>query len=270
MKLLPLFPAILLLLRGAHAQGGETDFATEMTESTFKLFNPVSTATCFLVQRHPVEAVLYVVTAAHVLEKASGDKMVLVLRDPRPDGTYQRHDHDVEIRRDGKPVWTRHPQEDVGVLRLADPLPVPSPALPFSRLADDETISPKLLHIGSPVLVLTYPTRFEANEAGFPIARQGIVASHPVLPPSRHHTFIADFTTFDGDSGGPVFVEGSRHHPLVVGIVLAQFRHDETVRLEYEERTIHHPLGLGTVLQARFVRETIDLAAKAAVPAKPN
>jgi len=67
-----------------------------------------------------------------------------------------------------------------------------------------------------------------------------------------------------------VFVEGSRHHPLVVGIVLAQFRHDETVRLEYEERTIHHPLGLGTVLQARFVRETIDLAAKAAVPAKPN
>jgi hypothetical protein len=49
---------------------------------------------------------------------------------------------------------------------------------------------------------------------------------------------------------------------LLIGIVLAQFRHDERVTVEYEERNIHHPLGLGSVLHAQFVRDTIERAAK--------
>jgi hypothetical protein len=118
------------------------------------------------------------------------------------------------------------------------------------------------LHICSPLFVLTYPQRFEGNAAGFAVARQGIIASHPFLPVQRHHTFFADFTTFAGDSGGPVFVAGKDAHPLLVGIVLAQSRHDERVKTEYEERVLHHPLGLGTVLHAQFVRDTIERATK--------
>jgi hypothetical protein len=49
---------------------------------------------------------------------------------------------------------------------------------------------------------------------------------------------------------------------LLIGLVLAQFRHDEQVTTEYEERSIHHPLGLGSVLHAQFVRDTIERAAK--------
>ena len=49
---------------------------------------------------------------------------------------------------------------------------------------------------------------------------------------------------------------------MLIGIVLAQFRHDERVTVEYEERNIHHPLGLGSVLHAQFVRDTIERAAK--------
>lgn len=49
----------------------------------------------------------------------------------------------------------------------------------------------------------------------------------------------------------------------MVGVVLAQSRHDERVTTEYEERVIHHPLGLGTVLHAQFVRDLIEKAAKA-------
>jgi hypothetical protein len=116
-------------------------------------------------------------------------------------------------------------------------------------------------------MVFTYPQRFEANPAGFPVARQGIFASPPLLPAETHPTYLADFTTFAGDSGGPVFVEGADGHPLVTGIVLAQMHHDEKVKDEYEERTIHHPLGLGKVLHAQYVREMVDAASKQEEPA---
>ena len=245
------------------------DFATEMLEATFKLFHVNSTGTCVLVSREAPDESLYVVTAAHVLERTKGDTAIVVLRERLSDGTYKRRDHTVVIRRDDKPLWVRHATEDIAVLRLADPPPVPVSALPFTAIADEARFAGLGLHICSPLFVLTYPKRFEANKAGFAVARQGIIASHPFLPAQRHHTFLADFTTFAGDSGGPVFVAGTEDHPLLVGIVLAQFRHDEHVKMESEERTIHHPLGLGTVLHSQFVRDTIELAFKQdGIPAK--
>jgi secreted trypsin-like serine protease len=170
--------------------------------------------------------------------------------------------HTVAVRRGVKALWVRHATEDVAVLRLSEPPPVPVAALPLSAIADEASLTVAGLHICSPLLVLTYPQRFEANDAGFAVARQGIIASHPFLPIQAHHTYLADFTTFGGDSGGPVFVAGAQGHPLLIGIVLAQFRHDEQVTTEYEERSIHHPLGLGSVLHAQFVRDTIERAAK--------
>ena len=238
------------------------DFATEMLDATFKLFHADSTATCFFVRREPPDQSLYLVTAAHVLERTKGDTAIVVLRERKADGTYARRDHTVAIRRDGQPLWRRHATEDTAVLRLAEPAPVPVGALPVAALADEARLTAAGLHICSPLFVLTYPQRFEANGAGFAVARQGIVASHPFQPIQTYHTFLADFTTFAGDSGGPVFVPGNDGHPLLVGLVLAQYRHDEQVTMEYEERTIHHPLGLGTVLHAQFVRETIEQAAQ--------
>ena len=232
-----------------------------MVEATFKLFHPDSTGTCFFVRREEPDRCLYLVTAAHVLERTKGDTAIVVLRERRADGSYTRRDHTLAIRREGQPLWVRHATEDTAVLRLAEPPPVPVEALPWADLADEARLTAAGLHICSSVFVLTYPQRFEANDAGFAVARQGIIASHPFLPIQRHHTYLAEFNTFAGDSGGPVFVAGTDGHPLLVGIVLAQYRHDERVTTEYEERTIHHPLGLGTVLHAQFVRDTIEQAA---------
>ena len=237
------------------------DFATETLEATFKLFHKDSTGTCFFLRRE-ADPNLYLVTAAHVLERTKGETAIVVLRERRADGTYQRRDHTLPIRREGQPLWRRHATEDVAVLRLAGTPPVPVAALPLEALADEARLTAAGLHICSALFVLTFPERFEANEAGFAVARQGIIASHPFRPIQTQHTFLADFTTFAGDSGGPVFVAGADGHPLIVGLVLAQFRHDERVTMEYEERTIHHPLGLGTVLHAQFIRETIEQAAK--------
>ncbi len=256
-------PLVLAALLGALSclPASAGDFATEMLEATFKLFHADSTATCFLVRSDAPDERLHLVTAAHVLEKTKGDTAILVLREHRPDGSWVRKDHTITIRSGGKPLWTRHATEDAAVLRLRAPLPVPVAALPLSALADEARLTAAGLHICSPLFVLTYPQRFEANEAGFAVARQGIIASHPFLPVQSHHTFIADFTNFAGDSGGPVFVPGTDGHPLLLGLVVSQFRHDEKVTMEYEERVIHHPLGLGSVLHARFIRDTIELDA---------
>ncbi len=76
---------------------------------------------------------------------------------------------------------------------------------------------------------------------------------------------MIDFTTFGGDSGGPVFIADPRHsgceddeRPLVLGIVVSQLRHDEKLVIMNEERTVHHPMNLSTVVDAQFVRETIE------------
>lgn len=238
------------------------DFATEMLDATFKLYHKNSTGTCFFVRQAGEKPGLYLVTAAHVLEHTKGETAIVVLRELRPDGSYQRRDHSIVIRRDDQPLWIRHATEDTAVLRLAEEPPVPVKSLPLKDLADEARLTAAGLHICSSLFVLTFPERFEGNKAGFAVARQAIIASHPFLPIQEHHTFLADFNTFSGDSGGPVFISGTDGHPLLVGIVLAQIRHDERVKMEYEERTIHHPFGLGSVLHAQFIRDTLEQAAR--------
>lgn len=258
----------LLLLLGSCTSGpaAAADFATNVMEATFKFFHPNSTATCFLVRRSPPDAGLFLVTAGHVMETTKGETAVLVLRTRRADGAYERRDHTIAIRRDNKPLWTRHAKQDVAVLRLAANLPVPAGAIPDSALADEGRLKAAGVHICSPLFVFTYPTRFEANGAGFPVARQGIFAGPPLLPVGSHPTFLADFTTFAGDSGGPVFIADAADRPLVVGLVVAQYNNEEKSKTAFEERSVRHPLGLGKVLHAQYILETLDLAAKPAAP----
>ena len=189
------------------------DFASEVMDATFKFYDPDSTSTCILVRRPAPDTATYLITTAHTVERTKGPGAVLVLREAKPDGSYSRRDFPITIRDKEKPLWVRHDKQDVAVLKLAAPLPVPVAALAASLLADAAALKASAVHICSPLYVLTYPQRFEANGAGFPVARQGIFASPPQLPVPTHPKFLADFTTFAGDSGGPVFIEGSDAEP---------------------------------------------------------
>lgn len=248
----------LLLVQSASA----SNFATEIMGATFKLFHPDSTSTCFLLRDKTSDSTYYLVTTAHTLEKTTGEAATLVLRKQLNNGSYARHDYKIQIRKDRKELWLRHKVHDVAVLKLTGPLPVAVPALPVACLADKDRLEAADAHLCSQLFVLTYPERFEANAAGLPVARQGIFSSPPTLPSDMHPTFLADFTTFAGDSGGPVFVPTSENEtPLVVGVVLGQYHHDERIETKYEQRLMRHPFGLGIVLHARYVREVLDRVA---------
>jgi hypothetical protein len=260
------FLAFLALLPWCHLVAA--DFASEVMDATFKFYDPDSTSTCILVRRPAPDTATYLVTTAHTVERTKGPGAVLVLREAKPDGSYSRRDFPIIIRDKEKPLWVRHEKQDVAVLKLTAPLPVPVVALAASLLADAAALKASAVHICSPLYVLTYPQRFEANGAGFPVARQGIFASPPQLPIPTHPKFLADFTTFAGDSGGPVFIEGSDHRPLIVGIVLAQNHHEDKTKSAYEDRVVRYPLGMGTILHAEYVREALESAAKLPAPGK--
>jgi hypothetical protein len=247
MKARLLGSAITLCLSVAQA----AEHAEAMMRATFKLFNKDSTATCFLVRDG---ADVFLVTAAHSFEKATGETSILVLREADKDGTWKRQDKTIAIREGDRPLWSKHPQQDLAVMRVVLEVPE-NGTLPLDALKADG-----FPRFGDPVMLLTYPARVEANGAGFPLARHAVVASFPAEPMEKHPEFIIDATAWDGDSGGPIFVDGGKGKPQVVGLVTARINHVEDIKSERETRKIETPLGLSKALAASLVLETIRLA----------
>lgn len=242
----------------------EDNFAERMMHSTFKLFNSASTSTCFVVAVSEPAEQRFLVTTAHTLETMQGENAVLVLRRPTGKGDYERVDFPIAIRRDGQDLWRRHKEQDVAALLLPDELPVELEAIPFEALADSERLRDADLHVCDRLYLFTYPERLESTSAGLPIARQGIFASPPTLASKMQPTFIADFTTFAGDSGGPVFVEAEvgeykPSKPLIVGVVVGQHQQEEKFESKYESRQVKRAMGLGIVLHAMFLREILQV-----------
>ena len=252
----------LFLARGAVA----ADFPEDMLEATFKLTSPdgdgTRDATGFFVRGEAPDSSLYLITAAHVFEHIKGRAVTVVLRRPNPDGSFDRVEYPLDVRHDGEPLWVRDPKQDVAVLPVAEPLAVPVAGLPASKLADAAKLKDAGLHVCSPLFVFAFPKGVEANSAGFPVARQGIFSVPPLLSAETYPTFYADFSTYAGDSGSPVFVPTSDGHALVVGIVLGSVTYHDTAKTEYQETVIQFPLGLGVILHAQYIRDTLAAAAK--------
>jgi hypothetical protein len=260
-----------LLCTGTSAWANGPDAVAKMIDATFKVVNPKSNATAFLIacpgEDGPDSQRTVLTTAAHVFENMVGDECRIVLREKQDDGTFARKEQNLKIRSDRKPLWKKHADVDVAAMEVTVPATFSAAALPFDQLADAKAIASGDLRTGDKVASLGYPAQLESTPAGFPVLRRGVVASHPLAPVNALKTFLVDCSTFGGDSGGPVFLGQRAAHadnlakqqPVVVGMVLGQHRQTDKVTLPFEERTTHHPLGLAIVVHSHFIRETIEL-----------
>ena len=257
LRVLAILLAHGLLLLGTLTRADEA--AEQLVLATYKLANDSSTATGTVYQREIAEDTTqrYVVTAAHVFEAMKGDSCTLVSRYQREDGLYMRKDIQIPVRHEGKPLWKKHASEDVAVLLLPDDLSVES--LPFDCLATEEIL--QQVHVGDDICSAVYPERSEANPAGLPILRAGMIASHPLLPVKPHPMYLVDTNSWPGDSGGPVShktLRASNGTPLVIGIIRGMRNITDTVKeSRFVEKKIHYPLGISEVLHATLAKEVI-------------
>ncbi|MEW4452490.1 serine protease [Bremerella sp. JC817] len=260
--LLALLVSASLLTSPLHAES--EDPTTLMFRATVKLSNPGSTGTGFILT--PDEGKTFIlVTAKHVLDKTNGDETSVVFRIKTAEGEYKKQLVPLAIRKDDKPLWVNHPEQDVAAIYVTPPADADLPHLPTSLLATEEHLRTKGVHPGRKLTMLGYPHREESSEAGFAILRNGPLASFPVLPTSKTKTFYISTSIFSGDSGGPVFTtlageeEGSAEQPLIMGVVHGQRFLNDTMKGNYMTIKTHHQFGLAIIVHASFVIETLEL-----------
>ncbi len=239
------------------ARGDEA--AEKLVLASYKLAGEGSTATGVVYRRETREGKTerFLVTAGHVLEGMTGDSCNLVSRSLRDDGLYHREEIRIAIRQNGEPLWKKHAEQDLVVIRLAESVAVES--LPLDSLATEELM--RQVHVGDSVRLGVFPERSEANPAGLPILRGGVLASHPLVPVKPHAAFLVDTSTWTGDSGGAVIHEALRSPsggPLVIGIVRGMRSVvDAAKESRFVERRTQYPLGISEVLQAALVHDLI-------------
>ncbi|MHB8972972.1 MAG: trypsin-like serine peptidase [Pirellulaceae bacterium] len=228
--------------------------------AVFRLSNGRSSGTCFLISRgeraDTMSTVL--VTAAHVFEETSESTCQLMLRVKSADETYTRREVSITIRDATTPRWKRHTALDIAAIQVQLPPDVAVTPLRYEQLASAAWVAEKHIRVGQDVWIPCYPVQLEANDAGWPILRHGTVASHPLCPVKDVQSILIDFHTFGGDSGAPVLAT-SQNGVHVVGLVSGMHRQTDKATLPLQELTFHTPLGLSIVMQAAFIRETIEL-----------
>lgn len=263
--------ACLALLSAGPAWGGDEDLNTQLMRATVLVSHPKSAGTGFVLSRpdpgDPRRRQFILVTAAHVFENIPGDAATLAFRQRQAEGVYKKVPAKIAIRKDGKPCWTRHPSADVAVLVVVPPERADLPRLSVDLLATDAALKKHRVHPGDELACLGYPHRIAANEAGFAILRRGAVAGFPLVPTQTTRTFLFSANTFEGDSGGPVYLADPQRRPagstepadvrLILGLVSGQHFLDEEMKMVYGTTKLRHRLSLAVVVHASFIREAI-------------
>ena len=244
--------ALLLGFIGLRMRAAEP--MVEMLRTTCRITHDGRSGTGFFVRR---EKAVYLVTAAHVFEESGGPECQLILRRKTDGMAGERRELPITVRREGKALWKRDAKEDVAAIPVELPKDLDVLALPFDRILPTTASGDSGVQVGQDVWLPGYPAQLEANAAGWPVLRRGMIASHPLSPVSSVPTMIVDIQSFGGDSGAPLYtlVQGSPH---LAGMVVGMHRQTDRSVSPFEERTTHTPLGLAIAVQAAVVSRTLE------------
>lgn len=261
------FIVFFLFLRPVFAES--LGVRTRIMMATFRVSNPKSTATVFVLSRPDPQAhdqkQFLLVTAAHVLEQMEGDRATIDLRQKNKAGEYSKSSTEIAVRKEGTPLWTKHPKADIAVMPLVPPQGIEIPELPLDLLVTEQDWKSYQIEPGEIIRCVGFPhaAQFQSGEAAFPVVRLGCVAGYPLIPVAEHPMFLVDCSTFEGDSGGIVYWMKDGEHQAepalkILGLVHGQHFLDERYKLVYQSGHIRKRLGLGIVVHAQAIRETID------------
>jgi hypothetical protein len=261
-----------------RAPSPSEELNTLLMHATFLISGPaaglpggISFGTVFVMgipfKENPKIAHLVLVTAAHVLVGIAGDNASLQLRRRNDDGTYGAFLYQFPIWKAGRPLYVRHPTEDVAVMYADLPDEVPITGLPPDFLATDKSLEDLEVHPGDEAFILGFPAA-ASIDGGFPISRVGHIASYPLTPMRIVKKWAFDAHILNGNSGGPVYFtyvnrifKGQLHFGVgqgVLGLVIQDVR---SLLPEFANRDLNY----GFVVPAQFIRETIEM-----LPAPPD
>jgi S1-C subfamily serine protease len=242
------------------------DFTTAMIQATVQVEQtsqtpPFQTGTGLLISDPTPDGTprIVLLTARHVIERVGGPALQIGLHLHNPDGSWRREWRPEPVQEGERPLWVRHPVYDVAVLPVTVPPETAALAIPAAWLADAGTFERQDVRPGDPLGALGYPQGLSADPRGFAILRVGRLASYP-LAPGGEGTFLLDYPVTSGDSGGPVFASrrfGRR--PEAEGALGPQ--PDEYVAGMVTQQIVPggQPIGLGLVVQAVYLRQTLQL-----------
>jgi hypothetical protein len=244
---------------------------TLLMHSTFLIFGPtkvpnqISFGTVFLMgmpyKDDPKVAHIVVVSAAHVFEGIDGDTATLLLRRRSTEGKYTTFPYQFPIRKDGKPLYVRHPTADVAAMYADIPDEVPMTGLSPESLVTNKGLEDIEFHPGDEAYILGFPAMV-STEGGFPILRVGRIASYPLTPMSVVKQWVFDAHIFNGNSGGPVyftsanrFFQHNIHFGVIQGVLGLVIQEGHSKLPEFANRDLDY----GVVEPAEFIKETLDM-----------
>jgi len=174
----------------------------------------------------------YVVTAKHVLKDADGSflkeiKLRLNRKEPNGGSSVEFIGPVPVTDAQGRPIWFQDPSDDA-VDVAAYPLAPNQQRFDFtsihvSMFADGNTIKTERVAEGDLLYFIGLMAQYYGDLKNYPVVRRGalgILTDEKIeTPTGRQHAFIAELTSWPGNSGSPVFLNlaGLRGGNLTVG-----------------------------------------------------